>query len=276
MTQDPIALIERECDVVIELIGGIEPANTLIRHALKLGRHVVTANKALLAEHQHSLESLAASNGVTIKYSASVGGVLPALETVAHVASIDLPRSVSGIINGTCNFICDRLAEGASYETALELAREAGFTEADPTLDLDGTDAAQKLVLLARATFGVDLPFESIDRTGIDRLEKTTIENARRRGRFVKLVAGCTRTADGFDATVRPVELEPSHPFSDARGADNCLLIETESGGKRLVTGRGAGRFPTTESVLADLFDLRRGLETLRPQPEALCLEVCA
>jgi homoserine dehydrogenase len=278
VTQDPIALIERECDVVIELIGGVEPANTLIRHALKLGRHVVTANKALLAQHQHSLQSLAALHNVSLRYSASVGGVLPALEAVAQIASIDRPLSVSGIINGTCNFICDRLAEGASYETALDLAREAGLTEADPTLDLDGTDAAQKLILLARAAFGVNLPFESIHRTGIDQLEIPAIENARKNGRSVKLVAECIRTVDGYDATVRPVELSPSHPFADARGADNCLLIETESGSKRLVRGRGAGRFPTTESVLSDLFDLRGEIEILKTQPEseALCLEVCA
>jgi homoserine dehydrogenase len=276
VTQDPAGLIERECDIVIELIGGIEPASTLIRRALKLGRHVVTANKALLAEHQHELESLAARHSVSLRYSASVGGVLPALEAVTRIASIDSPRSVSGIINGTCNFICDRLAEGASYEAALDLAREAGFTEADPTLDIDGTDAAQKLVLLARAAFGVDLPFESIHRIGIDQLEKTTIENARRHGRSVKLVVECTRTAVGFNASVHPVELEPSHPFADARGADNCLLIETESGSKRFVRGRGAGRFPTTESVLSDLFDLRGEIEILKPRPEALCLEVCA
>lgn len=256
-TQNARSLIEQDCDGVLELIGGIEPARSYVKHALSLGRHVVTANKALIATHGDELEDIALRNDVTIRYSASVGGVMPALENLSRIVSDEPIRAITGIVNGTCNFICDRLSEGVNFEAAVRAAQEAGFAESDPRLDLDGTDAAQKLVLLAKAAFGARLPFESIDRVGIDSLDETQADDARQRGRFFRLVANVQRTNKGIEASVRPVEVPVSHPFAFIKGAENCLLIECESGRQRFIRGRGAGRYATTESVIADLFDLR-------------------
>jgi homoserine dehydrogenase len=194
---------------------------------------------------------------VTFRYSASVGGSLPALETVTRAALHDAPHTIKGIVNGTCNFICDRMMEGSDFPTALDLAEKAGFTEANPSLDLNGTDAAQKLVLLTKAAFGIRIPFESIDRIGIADLDPSRIDEARKRGSIIRLVAECSRSASGIMTSVKPVELPSSQPFAQTKGADNCLLIESATGKRTWLRGRGAGRFATTESVMADLFDLK-------------------
>src|SRR5207247_4103234 len=194
-----------------------------------------------IATHGEGLEDIAYRNGVSIRYSASVGGVMPALETIRQISSGERIRSITGIINGTCNFICDRLAEGVEYDVAVREAQEAGFAEADPTLDLNGTDAAQKLILLAKAAFGLRLPFESINRSGIDSLENPQIEEARLRGNVFRLVASVSspyvskgsklangaltnvRATGTIEASVKPIEVPISHPFANIRGADNCL-----------------------------------------------------
>jgi homoserine dehydrogenase len=257
LERDARTLIEQDCDVVVELIGGIEPARSLIKQGLKLGRHVITANKALMAEDGYLLEDLAGRSGVTIRYSASVGGSLPALEAVSYASNSGNPIAVIGIINGTCNFICDQLSSGVEFGSAVKLAQQAGYAEADPTFDIDGTDAAQKLVLLARGAFGVDLPFASVNRTGIEGLSTSKLCEAGAQGRSYRLVAECRRTATGFTASVKPIELPTSHPFAQTKGVENCLSIETESGQTHFLKGHGAGRYPTTESVVADLFDVR-------------------
>lgn len=260
--RDARKLIEQDCDVVVELIGGIEPAWSLIDHALRLKRHVVTANKALIAEHGRSLEVFAQKVGVSLHYSASVGGSMPALETVTSVGRSARIRSVSGIINGTCNYICDQLAKGVDFATALNTAQIEGYAEADPTLDLDGTDAAQKLILLARAAFGVDLPLTKIERKGINTLSQQDINEATRHERVHRLVAVCGPAPDGLRAKVEPVQVPTDHPFALTKGTENCLYIETEAGSTRLTRGRGAGRHATTESVIADLFDVRDAVYT--------------
>ncbi len=268
--RDANLLIERDCDVVIELFGRIEPTRDYIESALRRGRHVVTANKALLSVAGVGLQGLAEENGVTIRYSASVGGVLPALETISSERAVGEPLSVSGIVNGTCNFICDELAKGISFDDAVAAAQKAGFAEADPALDLNGTDAAQKLVLIVRESFGVTLPVESIKRQGIQDLTPAILAEQLQQGRTIRLVAKCTRTSDGFEATVRPTVLPSAHPFAQTTGADNCLVFENEDGGCRLVKGRGAGRWPTTEAVMADVFDVRGDVFTRRSVTEPL------
>ena len=246
------ALIAEPVDVVIELLGGEEPARTLISKALRLGRNVITANKALLANDLASLQSLASNNGVTLKYSAAVGGAVPALETISHARRFGELRSVSGVLNATTNFILDQLANGVDFAGAVSAAQENGFAERDPHLDLDGTDAAQKLVLLARAAFDIDLPLSSIKRQGIENL------SLRSNGHVTRLVAECRREPHGFVATVSPVELPFDHPLACINGCENRLIIQSQTGRTWDVRGRGAGRWPTTEAVLADLFDLQR------------------
>jgi homoserine dehydrogenase len=244
------ALVEGPVDVVVELLGGEEPARKLISKALRLGRDVVTANKALLATDIASLQKLGSTNGVSLKYSAAVGGVVPALETIEHARYEGPLQSISGVLNGTTNFILDQLAQGRSLPETLTSAKQRGYAERDPQLDLDGTDAAQKLILLARAAFDVDLPLTSIYRQGIENLQHTK--------KTTRLVAECRREANGFTATVSPVELPLDHPLAHVSGVENRLLIQSQTGKCWDISGDGAGRWPTTEAVLADLFDLRR------------------
>jgi homoserine dehydrogenase len=256
LVRDPAALVDREADVVIELFGGIEPARSLITRALDLGRSVVTANKALLAEEIGSLSRLAARRGASLRFSAGVGGALPALEAVRRAAASGRIQAISGVLNGTCNFVLDRIGAGLSLDAAVAAAQEAGFAEADPLLDLDGSDAAQKLALLVREAFGTALDWRRIPRRGFSGLDRSVLDAVARRGRAVRLVASCERTAAGLRASVQPLEVALDHPFARLRGADNALRIEQRNGETMDLSARGAGRWPTTEAVLADLAEL--------------------
>ena len=260
------ALLEDPVDVVVELLGGEEPARTLISKALRFGQHVVTANKALLATDVANLQKLAALNDVTLKYSAAVGGVLPALETISQARGSGPLHSISGVLNGTTNFILDQLADGHSLADAVSTAKQNGYAERDPRLDLDGTDAAQKLILLARAAFDVDLPLSSIDKRGLEEVKLKT------NGRVTRLVAECRRETDGFVATVSPLDLPPDHPLARVSGVENRLLIQSQTGKRWEISGHGAGRWPTTEAVMADLFDLRRELIRNETAEERECV----
>jgi homoserine dehydrogenase len=259
------ALLAQSVDVVIELLGGEEPARTLISRALRLGRHVVTANKSLLANDVASLERLASSNGVTLKYNAAVGGVLPALETVSRARMFGPLHSIAGVLNGTTNFILDQLANGSDLAGAISKAQKNGFAERDPQLDLNGTDAAQKLILLARAAFDVDLPLSSVKKQGIQNLN-----SIRNNGHVTRLVAECRRESHGFTATVSPVELPFDHPLASVRGVENRLLIQSQTGRSWDVRGSGAGRWPTTEAVLGDLFVLWRESNAVEVEQECV------
>lgn len=258
LTADADGLVAKPCDVVVELIGGTKRASDLVRRALRLGRNVVTANKALIASEGDQLQAVSAAMGVTISASAAVGGALPALETIELARDDEPIASFSGVLNGTTNFILDQLARGGEMEDAIRAAQRAGYAEADPSLDLNGTDAAQKLILLARAAFGVSLPLTKISRRGIQDLSNESLREARQRGCTIRLVASCRSKATGLEARVGPVELPFDHPLAQLRGAQNGLIVEMESGARRIVFGTGAGRWPTTEAVMADLLTLRR------------------
>ena len=258
-------LVEQaSADVVVELLGGIEPAKSLISTALRLGCDVVTANKALLAS-DNELIRLASLQGRSIRCSGAVGGVTPALEAVKKARETSSIRAFSGVLNGTTNFILDELAKGMTFSSALESAQRLGYAEADPTLDLDGTDAAQKLILLAREAFDVDLALSAIIRKGIN--EETTSQAG-----VLRLVAECRRVNNGFEATVTLVELDHSHPLAEVKGVSNRLLIETADGQVHTVTGRGAGRWPTTEAVLADLVELAAEANSVSTIEEEECV----
>jgi len=249
-------LIAEPVDVVIELLGGEHPARTLISKALQIGNHVVTANKALLANDLATLQNLAANNGGTIRYSAAVGGVMPALETVSRARSVAPLHSISGVLNGTTNFILDQLANGSDLSDAVSAAQKNGYAERDPQADLSGTDVVQKLILLAHAAFDVRL--SSIQKQGIENLDPKQIREAKSNGRVTRLVGECRREAQGVVATVSPVELSSDDPLANVKGVENRLIVRSQSGRKWEVCGRGAGRWPTTEAVMSDLFDLWR------------------
>jgi homoserine dehydrogenase len=263
-------LIAEPVDVVIELLGGDEPAWTLISKALRLGRHVVTANKSLLARDIATLQRLASNSGVTLKYSAAVGGVLPALETVNRARKIAPLHSISGVLNGTTNFILDQLANGSELADAVSAAQKSGYAEHDSQLDLNGTDAAQKLILLARAAFDLDLPLISIEKRGIQELNAKQVRDTRNNGHITRLVAECRRESRGLAAMVSPVELPFDHPLARVTGVENRLIIQSQTGRSWDVCGSGAGRWPTTEAVIADLFDLWR--ESVASEKEQECV----
>jgi homoserine dehydrogenase len=270
LTLDAEELIANPCDVVIELIGGTERASVLANSALQLGRHVVTANKALIATEGEQLQAVADANGVTLRASAAVGGAMPALEAIESARATGVISAFHGVLNGTTNFVLDQLARGEELQNAIRAAQRAGYAEADPTLDLDGTDAAQKLILLARAAFGVSLRLAKISRRGIEHLSVEVLREVRKRGCTIRLVASCQCNAAGLEARVAPVELPVDHPFALLKGAENGLIIETENGARRIVCGTGAGRWPTTEAVIADLFAIRRELSTVESVSEEL------
>lgn len=249
-------VLKQPADVVVELIGGTGLAARVIEASLKLGRHVVTANKAVIAAHGPRLETLARAHGVRLLYSASVGGAMPAIEAVQQRAGA--VRALSGVLNGTCNFILGELERGTAFADAVTAAQRAGYAEADPTLDLDGTDAAQKLAILARTAFGHVPPIAR--KTGILGLSPDAVQAARRRGHVIRLVASCTKD----EAEVAPRELPLSHPLAGCAGAENRLLVDGT-----LLRGTGAGRWPTTEAVVADLLDLAGAADDASRVPSA-------
>jgi len=257
ITSDLEALVQRPCDVVVELIGETQRAASLIEYALRLGRDVVSANKALLSFKAEDLERLAADYGAELRYSAAVGGSLPALETIKRARTIGRIKAFSGVLNGTCNYMLDRLSAGESVASAIRAAQEEGYAEADPTLDLSGIDAAQKLLLLVRTAFDVNLRLESVALQGIEGLGQERLNDARKRGKTIKLVAECRRSGDDLEASVRPIELPLTHPLAQSRGVENRLLVEIDNGDRLIASGKGAGCWPTTEAVIADLFDIR-------------------
>ncbi len=265
ITSDLESLIEGNYDVAVELIGGTTRAATLIRAALRSGHHVVTANKALMAVEGEELLLLAAAYGVTLRYSASVGGAMPALEMIDGARGEGPIRSFSGVLNGTTNFVLDQLAAGKDFASAVAAAQKAGYAEANPQFDLDGTDAAQKLILLARHAFGVCLPLAAVEREGIDQIDPQFVRKAHE-DQTVRLVASCRQEADGLKASVKPTVLSRSDMLASVKDVENCLMIEPVAGAPYVVSGKGAGRWPTAESVVADLLDLKRALQ----QPHAI------
>ncbi len=256
--EDAWAVLRRPSDLVVELIGGIEPAASLIAEALHTGRDVVTANKAVVADRGPELLDAARRAGRVLRYSAAAGGSVPVLERLQRLSQAGPIRAVEGVLNGTCNFVLDRLAEGRTPAEAVAQAQALGFAEADPTLDLDGSDALHKLVLCASAAFGVWLDPRTLPRDGIDRLRPEVVRAAREQGQALRLVATLRRTPHGVTAEVGPTVLTADHPLAAARGAENRVVITPSAGPPVVLHGLGAGRWPTAEAVLADLTDVER------------------
>lgn len=267
LTTDLIGLVEGRThgqpDVIVEALPGLEPARSLVDLALGLGRHVVSANKAVAGHGGPLLEVLAARRGVRYLHSAAVGGSGPFLERVVDEAAGRGVASLSGVLNATSNFLLDRMHEGVAIGEALAEARACGYAEADASADVDGHDAARKLVILARGAFGAALSPSDVHTRGIGGLTPRDAAAAAGRGRRLRLVSTARRTARGVSCEVVPVELEEDHPLARVRGVENLLCIERADGTVLRVPGVGAGRWPTTQSVLADLWDVRRGV----PEP---------
>ncbi len=255
---DPWDVATRPADLVIELLGGTDPAGDLVAAALAAGRDVVTANKAVLAQRLAEFEAIARRTGARLHASASAGGVVPVLELAQRLGKRGRAVAFEAVLNGTTNFVLDRLAAGARYADAVAAAQAAGFAEADPTLDLDGSDAAQKLALVARALFRTEVDWSQIARRGLDTLDHALPAQAAKDGQAVRLVARAARTATGLALSVAPEVLPQAHPLARLANEENGIVFRTATGATLRATGKGAGRWPTTEAVVADVEDLFR------------------
>jgi homoserine dehydrogenase len=257
-TQDPAAVLDSGCEAIVELLGGVSTAADLVGRALERGLDVVTANKQLVVERGAALEAVASRSGSLLLHSATVGGAVPVLETVRHLAATRPIAGFEGIVNSTTNFVLEWLSEGDDLETAVGRARWRGYCEADPRLDLDGTDAAHKLELVARAAFGGGVAVRWLERRGIDGLCAGELQSAGASGETIRLVASCARATWGLEARLAPRRVPCSSLLGRTRGVENCFAIRTHDGETLVLRGKGAGRWPTTEAVLGDLLELSR------------------
>jgi homoserine dehydrogenase len=271
LTTDAEALVTREdVDLVVEVIGGIEPARSLILAAFEAGKSVVSANKALLADDGVALHAAAAKSGVDLYYEAAVAGAIPLLRPLRESLAGDQLRRVVGIVNGTTNYILSRMAEtGAGFAEALAEATELGYAEADPTADVDGFDAAAKAAILASLAFHTPVTAADVHREGISAVSATDVARAAEIGCTVKLLAICERVGragdDGADGDgdsvavrVHPAMIPTTHPLASVGGAFNAVFVEAEAAGQLMFYGQGAGGQPTASAVLGDLVAVAR------------------
>ena len=262
LTTDASALVTRpDVDVVVEVIGGIEPVRTWLLEALKAGKSVVTANKALLADDGAGLAEAADSSGADLYYEASVAGAIPLLRPLRESLAGDRITRVAGIVNGTTNFILSSMsASGASYADALDEATRLGYAEADPSADVDGYDAASKAAILASLAFHTRVTAADVHCEGIRNVSAADIAAARRLGCVIKLLAICERTADpeSVSARVYPAMIPAAHPLAAVDGAFNAVFVEAEAAGQLMFYGQGAGGAPTASAVLGDLVAVAR------------------
>jgi len=280
LTTDAAGLVASGVDVVIEVIGGIEPARSLILSALENGASVVTANKALLADDGATLYSAAEKAGRDFYFEAAVAGAIPILRPLRESLAGDRVRRVLGIVNGTTNFILDRMdTSGAGFTEALEEAQALGYAEADPTADVDGFDAAAKAAILASLAFHTRVVASDVHREGIADVSAADVTSAAEMGSVVKLLAICELT-DGPDgqavsARVHPAMIPRSHPLASVHEAYNAVFVETEAAGQLMFYGPGAGGSPTASAVLGDLVTVARNrLNNVRGVGESAYAEV--
>lgn len=261
-----------DVDVVVELLGGLDPAGRLIRGCLERGRSVVTANKALLAGEGEALEKLARASGAALRFEAAAGGGTPMLTPIGRDLAANRIRSVRGILNGTTNFILTAMAaDGAEYGAALAEAQRLGYAEADPTADVEGHDAAAKLVILVRTCFGVWLDPAQVSRTGISGVSAADVAAAAQGGEVIKLVAFAERREDGsILASVQPTAVDASSSLGRTSGAMNIVEVEADLVGRVSFHGPGAGGETTASAVLADLLALARGEGSTLSLPAAV------
>lgn len=260
LTTDAVALVSREdVDLVVEVIGGIEPARTLILAALENGASVVTANKALLAEDGPTLFEAAEKHGRDLYYEAAVAGAIPILRPLRESLAGDKVTRVLGIVNGTTNFILDKMdTSGAGFAEALEEAQELGYAEADPTADVEGFDAAAKAAILASLAFHSRVTASDVHREGISEVTAADVQSARDMDAVVKLLAICELKNDAVAVRVHPAMIPRSHPLASVREAYNAVFVESEAAGQLMFYGPGAGGSPTASAVLGDLVTVAR------------------
>lgn len=259
-TTDPSEFLKDDIDVVIELIGGLDPAYEYIKSALKNKKHVISANKDLIAEYFTELTDHAYDNNVSLNYEAAVAGGIPILKPIQSMLPGNLITDIYGIINGTTNFILSQMYENnLTYAEALKIAQESGFAESNPTSDVEGLDASRKLALLSMLSFGVKVPWQEILTTGITSIDSDDIKYAKDLGKKVKLFAISKMTDQGLYLGVRPIYIYANNALSKIDNEYNGIHLISEVTGDLLLYGKGAGKFPTGSAVISDLLAIIDG-----------------
>ena len=261
------ALVRRpDVDIVLELIGGIEPARSLMLQAIALGKHVVTANKALLAAHGNEIFAAAQKAGVMVAFEAAVAGGIPIIKALREGLTANRIEWIAGIINGTSNFILSEMRRtGASFATVLKEAQARGYAEADPTFDVDGIDAAHKLAIMSAIAFGVPMQFDKAYTEGISKLMHEDIRYAEELGYRIKLLGITRRAEKGIELRVHPTLVPATRLIANVEGPMNAVLVQGDAVGPTLYYGPGAGAEPTASAVIADLVDVTR-MHTADPE----------
>ena len=268
LTTHPEKVIDNGCDLVVELLGGIEPARALIQRSLARNKHVVTANKALLALDGFSLMRAAEIQKVRLGFEASVCGGIPIIRALRNGLVGNQIHSLSGILNGTCNYILTRMSEDrVDFGEALAEAQGKGFAEADPTLDIDGHDAAQKLKILAELAFQGRVPADAVQVEGIRHITADDIQAARELGYVIKHIASAEATGDSIALEVRPMLLPTGHQLAGIRRENNAVMVRGDAVGEMLFSGKGAGSLPSASAVLSDVVDIACHRSGFEPSP---------
>ncbi|HEO7896473.1 TPA: homoserine dehydrogenase [Streptococcus agalactiae] len=263
VTEINTILQDPQIDIVVELMGGIEPAKTYLSQALGFGKHIVTANKDLIALHGKELMDLADARGIALFYEGAVAGGIPILRTLSHSFASDKMTRLLGILNGTSNFMLTKMfEEGWSYEQALKKAQELGYAESDPTNDVEGIDAAYKATILSQFGFGMLIDFDDVNYKGISSIRSEDVEVAQEMGFAIKLVADLRETPTGISVDVSPTLISQKHPLAAVNHVMNAVFIESIGIGQSLFYGPGAGQNPTATSVLADIIDISRSIRS--------------
>jgi homoserine dehydrogenase len=267
LTNDPAVVVRHpDVDIVCELIGGIEPARQLVLEAIAHGKHVVTANKALLAHHGTEIFAAAHAKGVMVAFEAAVAGGIPIIKALREGLSANRIEWIAGIINGTSNFILSEMRErGASFAEVLAEAQARGYAEADPTFDVEGIDAAHKLTIMSAIAFGVPMQFEKAYAEGITKLTREDIRHAEELGYRIKLIGITRRAAKGIELRVHPTLVPTKRLIASVEGAMNAVLVKGDAVGATMYYGQGAGAEPTASAVIADLVDVTR-MHTADPE----------
>ena len=262
MTTDAYSIVnDPKIDIVVEMIGGDGIAKDLILKAIKNDKQVVTANKALLAVHGNTLFRAAAQKGVDLAFEASVGGCMPIIKSLRESLVGNTIKSMTGILNGTCNYILSEITfNGSAFESALSEAQSNGFAEADPTLDVEGIDTAHKLAILTSLAYGMEINFHDIYIEGISNITPIDIEFARQFGYRIKLLAISKNKGNRVEARVHPAMISFDNPLSNVNGTMNAITISGDAVGDMMLYGLGAGMMPTASAVVGDIVDLVRNI----------------
>lgn len=257
---------DKDIEIIVELMGGINPAYEYIKAALNNKKHVVTANKALLATHGEELEELAIKKGVSLMFEASVAGGIPIINTMNDSLIANEINGIIGIINGTTNFILTQMSEnGLEYDQAVKEAQRLGFAEADPSSDVDGDDAAYKLAILSTIAFGQRINVKDIPKEGITKISKEDIRYAKELGYNIKLLASAFKKDNEIELRVHPAFIPENHPLSTVKNEYNAILLSGNAVGELMLYGKGAGSLPTGSAVLGDIITIVKSNNCVNP-----------